>query len=538
VAGSGAGGTTSGDCAGSEVAVPKRLVRLSFNQIANAVRSLTDETEAAKVAANFEIGDSEHRTFPPLVSPREGSTLTDKTWGLGDKIAAEVGSYALSNLATFTSCGADPTEECARTSVLSFAERAFRRALSEPEKASLLQALSEITAAGGTPAQLVQFGVYAALEAPQFLYRTEFGADAKVAGVLSQNELANQLSFFLTDAPPDATLLQAAEAGMLSTPEQIKTQVARILAMPVAKQNLQDAMFSYFGLFGLETVVVDSPDWNDGVRNSMYRESGLFLANNLWTGTLAGLLTTRTSAINATLAPLYGVTTFPPPGAVVDGDGFAQIELPDNRAGMLTQSGFLTARSRPDLPSVVGRGLLVNAALLCAQNPAFPASLAAEIASANSMLATASEREKANFRAQKPTCASCHSGFDPYGLALGNFDSIGRFTTADPQGRAIDASVVLPAMAGGAQVSSAVELAQSLASGTAFSTCMAKNVMLYALAEIPNAESSVASVRADGCATRGIATQFQKTERTFQGLIAEVAASKTLAERSAGLGAL
>ncbi|MES1182169.1 MAG: hypothetical protein ABUL60_00065, partial [Myxococcales bacterium] len=69
------GGSSTAPCQGSDVPVPKRLVRLSFNQISNAVRSLTNETLATTIATTYEIGDSEHRTFPPLASPREGSVF-------------------------------------------------------------------------------------------------------------------------------------------------------------------------------------------------------------------------------------------------------------------------------------------------------------------------------------------------------------------------------------------------------------------------------------------------------------------------------
>lgn len=524
-------------CEGSEIAAPKRIVRLSFNQIANAVRSLTNDAQAQSIAATYEIGDSLHRTFPPLSSPREGSTVTDKTWATGDKIASAVGKYVFDNLATATDCGAAPSDECARAFVLGFAERAFRRPLGEEEKTSLLKVLSDVAAVGGTPAQAIQYGVYAALEAPQFLYRTELGDVATSEGPLTPYELANQLAFFLTDAPPDQQLLDAAASGALATPEQIALHVRRVLGTPSAKANLEAAIFSYFGLTGMENVIVDSVDLTPALRNSMSREAQLFLSNNLWSGGLPQLLTTRKSNINSTLAPLYGVTAFPPPGASLDADGFALTELPETRAGILTQAAFLTARSRPDQPSVVGRGLLVNAALLCAKNPEFPKELAEEIKAVSATQTELTERQKAEYRAQTPRCQGCHQGFDPYGLALGNFDSLGRWMPADALGRPIDATVKLPELAGGKEVKTAAELADALAGGGGFTTCMAKNLLLYALAEPPAGETSVASVRVTGCATRAIAEQLGKTDQSFSQLIEKVALSQTLARRSAGQGA-
>jgi len=529
--GSGSGVTALGPCAGSDIALHKRLVRLTFNQISNAVTSLTNAALGATIATTYEIGDSEHRTFPPLASPREGSTLTDSTWAKGDKIAADVAKYVVDNVATVTNCGAAPSADCAKAFVLSFAERAFRRPLNDAEKANLSKVLTDVAAAGGTASEQLQYGTYAVLESPYFLYRTEFGQDAGQAGTLTPYEVANQLAFFLTDTPPDMPLLDAAAQGALGTPEQISAQVKRIVALPAARQNLQDAMFSYFGLYGLEKVVVDSPDFTDPVRNSMLHESELFLKNTLWSPKLSSLLNGRQSTINATLAPLYGV---PAPTSGLDADGFALVDLPVNRAGILTNLGFLTARSRPDQPSVVGRGLLVNAALLCASNPEFPKQLADQIAAASMMLADATEREKSDYRTSTTPCSGCHKSFDPYGLALGNFDTVGRFQTMDSKGRAIDAAVTLPPTAGSAQVKSATEMADALAGGGAFAACMAKNVMLYALAEVPDEGASVTSVSVTGCATQSIAAGFAKTGQSFSDLVEQVAVSNTLGQRSAG----
>jgi hypothetical protein len=104
LAGRGGMGGASDVCTDPEVAVPKRLVRLTFNQIANAVQSLTDEATAKKVRADYEL-DTAQRTFPPLASPNEGSSLTDRSWETSDKIAQEVGSWVSANAEALAGCG-------------------------------------------------------------------------------------------------------------------------------------------------------------------------------------------------------------------------------------------------------------------------------------------------------------------------------------------------------------------------------------------------------------------------------------------------
>jgi hypothetical protein len=393
--------------------------------------------------------------------------------------------------------------------------------------------VSEIVALGETPAEALRYGVHAVLESPQFLYRTELGTEPTAAGPLTSHEMASQLSFFLTDGPPDPPLLAAAEADALSEPAGIAAHVERLLQTPAAQQNLEAALFSYFGLSGLETVTVDDAALTSGIRSAMHREATQFLSNTLWSRPFAELLTSRRATIDASLAPLYGLKAFPPAGVTPDADGFALVELPEARAGLLTQLGYLTARSRPDSVSVVERGLLVSSRILCGDNPAFP-NLPIETINVPS-LASATEREKAEYRAKTSPCLGCHTLFDAYGLALGNFDLLGRFITTDERGRPIDAAVTLPQPAGGRQVGSAADMARELAANPAFRSCMTKSMLLYALADFPG-EAASKSLGPGGCATRAAADELDQSA-TFSQLLTRVATSDTLRLRAADPGA-
>ena len=69
---------------------------------------------------------------------------------------------------------------------------------------------------------------------PQLLWRWELGgrtmSSAPPGIYLTDAELASQLSFFLTDAPPDDMLIAAATAGKLRA--NLASHVDRILATP------------------------------------------------------------------------------------------------------------------------------------------------------------------------------------------------------------------------------------------------------------------------------------------------------------------
>ncbi len=524
--GSGAGGSTfSEDCAGTEVVTPKRLVRLTFNQLVNSIGNLFGAAVATTIQTDFTIPDATHRTFPPLSSPREGSVITDSVWLTADNISQVVAKHVFDDFATVTACTATPTDECGQGYVTTLAEKAYRRPLTDAERAALLGVYNGVKTDGGTVQDAVRYGVYAVLESPQFLYRTEFGTSSATEGALTPYEMADALAYFMADAPPDQELLNAARDNALSTPEQISAQVNRLLATPAVRANLEAATLAYFRIPNLETVVIDpavAPDFTNGVRASMYRESELFIQDVLWNGPMASLLSSRKTYINTALAPLYGVTA--PAGATAD--MFVAVDLPASRAGLLTSLGFLTATSRPDQPSVVGRGLAVNAAFLCAENPAFPEELKDVIADANTALAGKSEREKSAYRQTTVPCAGCHMSFDPYGVGLENFDVIGKYRTMDPEGRPIDASVTLPANAGGAAVTDAAGMADALASGGTFVSCMTKNFIAFALAE--------GSAALDSCATVAIKDRFDEGDKSFSSMIREIALSKTLGTRAPG----
>ena len=104
--------------------------------------------------------------------------------------------------------GATRTPTARAGSSPSFAERAYRRPLTGPELDSLRQELSDLAALGSAPQELAQYGVYAVLMAPQFIYRTEFGAQSPAAGATASRSgptswRASSRSCSPTD-PPDA----------------------------------------------------------------------------------------------------------------------------------------------------------------------------------------------------------------------------------------------------------------------------------------------------------------------------------------------
>jgi hypothetical protein len=519
-------------CAGTDLPVAKRIVRLSFNQVANSIGALIDSALGTKVSTDFELLDAEHRAFPPLQSPREGASLTDQSWGVSDKIAQSVGKHVFDNFATVTGCGATPTDACATEFLGKFAQKAYRRPLSADEqtRVTALYNTALKADAGATINEAVQYSVYGILSSPQFLYRTELGGDWKVDGGLTGYEFASMLSYFLTDSLPDAELLDAAAQNKLGNAADVGAQVDRILKTDAARKNFKGAMISYFSYPNLETQIIQDAAFTGEMRQSMFHEAGLFLEHALWGGgKLSELLVSRKGFVNATLAPLYGIQ-FPPPGVTLGADMFAQVDLPPERTGMLTQAGFLANRSRPNGTSVVGRGLLVKGAFLCTETPPPPAAIGAEIDRIAAENPDATERKLSEIRGTTSPCNTCHASFDAYGLALDTFDVLGRYRATDAKGRPIDPAVTLPQQIGGATAKDIVEVGKILAENGSFATCMGKNLVNYAYADVSSGAADI-----QGCAAEKIGQAFAGSDQSFSSLVKAVATSVAFGNRSKGL---
>jgi hypothetical protein len=255
------------------------------------------------------------------------------------------------------------------------------------------------------------------------------------------------------------------------------------------------------------------------------------MRHTLWDGALGDLLTSRRAWVNASIAsPIYGVAT----PLNVDPDGFGEVELLENRAGLITSAPLLTAQSRPSGSSVVARGLVVNAIIACQDNPPFPEGDPTLDDVIIRDQAGWSERERANYRAQTPLCAGCHAQFDPYGLALDVFDAVGRDRTMDLQGRPIDPAVTLPEIFDGRNVSSPAEMARVIAESEVFRRCMAMSFLDFAFADTTQggARAPLPYQPAQSCVVSDIVRAYEAGgDPSFAGLVTAIGRSRALRVR-------
>jgi hypothetical protein len=215
------------------------------------------------------------------------------------------------------------------------------------------------------------------------------------------------------------------------------------------------------------------PNFGEAMREDFIRETELFFDSILRENkSVLELLTANFTFLNERLAKHYGISS-------VYGSDFRRVTLADeNRRGLLGHGSILTVTSYADRTSPVGRGKWVLENVLGTPPPPPPANVPPlrEDPNRGKLL---SMRERMEQHRANPVCASCHARMDPLGLALENFDAIGRWRSQMPGGAPIDASGAMP---DGTKFDGPSELRQLLVRNPEqFAIVVAEKLLTYAL---------------------------------------------------------
>ena len=342
---------------------------------------------------------------------------------------------------------ARPSEEtpCARRILGRLAHLAYRR----PATAADVDTLLEFYNAGRGDGSFVA-GIQAALErlliSPDFLFRIErdpAGTRPGTAYTLDDLALASRLSFFLWSSIPDEELLRLAERKELRKPAVVDEQVRRMLADTRARALIDNFGSQWLYLRTLANVVPDPvafPDFDENLRDAFRRETELFFESQIrddrgvWE-----LLNADYTFANQRLAEHYGIPN-------VYGSHFRRVALDERQAairgGILGQGSLLTVTSYPNRTSPVLRGKWVLTNILGTPPPPPPADVP-DLPERGEGGRPATVRDRMEQHRRNPQCRVCHAPMDPLGLALENYDAVGRWRSAEG-GLPIDVTGVLP----------------------------------------------------------------------------------------------
>jgi hypothetical protein len=349
-----------------------------------------------------------------------------------------------------------PADEasCAREIVTDLAGRAFRMPLTaESDDVSRIMRFYDAgRAKGGFEAGIQQALAYILMD-PRFLYRFEHEPRQVAPGQafrISDVDLASRLSFFIWSSIPDDELLHAD----LSKPGEVERQVRRMLADPKADALVENFAAQWLRLRQLASAQPQGREFDDNLREAFEQEAKLVFGHVMREDrSVLELLDADYTFVNERLARHYGIEG-------VSGDYFRRVTLPKDspRRGLLGKGAILTVTSVANRTSPVIRGAWVLENILGVPPSPPPPGVENNLDAAAAKPTTLRQR-LAQHRVNK-VCATCHNVMDPIGLALENYDYIGKWRTLDA-GLPIDASGV---MVDGTRIAGAADLRKALLS--------------------------------------------------------------------------
>jgi len=426
----------------------------------------------------------------------------------------------------FACTGMDETA-CARSFVTSFGKRAFRRPLDTVEVDDLVALYAKLRSDADMKygfQDALGIVVEAILQSPGFLYRWERGLAApQLDGALvkfDSYEIASRLSYFIWNSMPDATLMAAADANSLTTPDEVAAQARRLLADPRADETFGDFVTQWLELGPLRDVIKDAtayPAFKPELRDSMRAETVAFSRDVLRSSspTFSNLLTAKYTFVDGGLAKYYGLA--PDAAGRVDLTGTA-------RLGLLTQGAVMAVKGNSYRTSPVRRGKFILNRMLCSAVPPPPPNVVLELPPPDP---TKTLRQQMAEHRSMASCAVCHTTMDAIGFAFEHFDGAGNYRDND-HGQPIDASG--SADIDGAPVSfrDATELAMSLAASGEARGCFARQWMRYSLDRFEQ--------DADVAATDHLKSFYESSNLNTRDLIVEITRTLPFSHRAPAEG--
>lgn len=365
--------------------------------------------------------------------------------------------------------------------IASFGRRVYRRELSPEEVASYAPTFdlgASLYATTDPFRDGVRATVAAMLQSPYFLHRVEAAADPE-GTELDGYSMASKLSFALWNSMPDETLL--GEAETVGAPAELLAEVPRMLGDVRARRVIADLhrqLLHVDSYANIPREFVSYEEYDLTENAVMQAEVQTFIDQIVFGGgTVADLLTSRRTYVDAQVADVYGVSG-------VEGIGTSEmvaVDLnPAERSGVLTLSGFLAYHANSTEENLITRGAFVHTALMCTILPPPPDTATA--------LPPPAEGQTLRARIDSHTSecgGGCHTQvLNPIGFAFGNYDEKGRYQiwedAADPAiDPPIDASGTYTFSSGAGTFVGAPELSALLAVDERVHRCYAKRLLSY-----------------------------------------------------------
>ena len=366
-----------------------------------------------------------------VVRDLDAQLIMDNAETIADWVVAQ-------KLGQVTSCQSTD-QTCVRQFIATLGKQLYR----EPVPSASVDGYAEMFSGEASFADGARVVISAMLQSPYFLYRRELGERGSDGLYhLTPYELASSLSYMLTNGPPDAALITAADQGRLATTADLDREAARLLTTPESAGAFGTFVRNWLVIDDLATRAKMDPTnrLTDAVRAAMLEETSRLFVNVLRSNArIAELFTATYTFVDQNLAGYYQL-----PGV---GGGFQRVELQSNAraSGILGHGSILTRHALADRSSPVQRGKLVRERLLCEELTPPPPTVDTNLPPP---MGTFTTRQRYEQHVQAEFCRSCHQLTDPIGFAFEHFDGFGRKRDQE-NGLPIDSTGTLSGMEDG-----------------------------------------------------------------------------------------
>jgi uncharacterized protein DUF1592/uncharacterized protein DUF1588/uncharacterized protein DUF1587/uncharacterized protein DUF1585/uncharacterized protein DUF1595/cbb3-type cytochrome c oxidase subunit III len=400
-----------------------------------------------------------------------------------------------------------------------FLERGYRRPVDEPTLTRLVNLAMEVSEQPNMSfEQAIGHALTAIFASPRFIFRAEVQPEPNNPSrvvPLDDYALASRLSYFLWSSLPDDTLFALAREKKLRA--NLHAQVDRMLTDPKSARFVRNFVGQWLQTRDVETVNIDarrilgirrSEDaervFNRGARLAMREETEMLFTHLLTENrSVDELLTANYTFVNERLARIYDIEG-------IEGNQMRKVSLSTNshRRGILTHGSFLVVSSNPTRTSPVKRGLFVLENILGTPPPPPPPDVPELEDVRRERGGSLTMRQMMEIHREKPLCASCHARMDPIGLALENFNAIGKFRDEE-NGQPIDTAGQLIT---GEKFRNVQELSRILVTSRKkdFYRCLSEKLLTYALGrgveyyDSPTIDNIVEQMEKDGGKLRAL----------------------------------
>ena len=324
------------------------------------------------------------------------------------------------------------------------ARNLFRGPVSDSEMQQFYKLAEREFAQGRSIFSGMQAGIRGMLCSPKFLFKQE-----GESGPLDNYAIAARMSYFLWNSLPDEILFELASQGKLKDPIVRREQTHRMLQTERTDRFVKDYVHQWLDLEKLKIIEPDlsifTVDEFDLVRDQIKEEPVEFfkevLSNNL---SLENFIDSDFVMITPELNYIYRIDGHPVatpskrPGAskISPKDyrpkeitsEFSKVMLGEKnryRGGLLSQAGFmLMTTNNGEYTNPFYRGAWVLKSFY-GDHLETPAEL--EISALSPPTKTETIKETIDAHREDASCNICHKKMDPLGIALENFDVIGRW---------------------------------------------------------------------------------------------------------------